>query len=301
MNYHLLEGLSILDLSERLPGPFSTFILHKLGANVTKLENADRGGDIFQGDEAKKYYPNFIDWYHNLNHSKEINMISFDTQQSKLELAIKKSDIILRPDNRFFNDLFKDHTLSSQQVIITLAGGKAQWKSIHDLNALALTETFSIHLEQNTGLPYLPFAGLGFGQFLATAMLAAWIKCLKTQTSVSETFYLQDYCIHILDILKTNHTSRPKKYLHNGLYPCYNVYQTQDKTFICLAALEEKYWEKLLEIFEFNLSLTDRFDTSGKIFCYLKDSFAKYSANDIMAKIKDQTICLTLVTTGQSN
>lgn len=292
--YRFLENLEILDLSERLPGPYSTFILGHFGAKVIKLENSDRGGDTFQLEEAKEHYPNFIDWYKNLNANKDIQCLSFSKQKDELFKAIASAHIIIKPENRFFNQLLSEVELKSDQVLITLSGGRDEWKSLHDLNALALTETFAIHLEQNSGLPYLPFAGLGFGQYLATAMLAARIKALESNSPIKQTLYLQDFCIQILDILKTQPSEQAKKYLHNGLYPSYNIYKSADGASVCLGAIEEKYWENLINCFDLNLKPLDRFDTSEKTFEYLKKTFAKYTAHEIKEKIKDNNMCLTL-------
>ena len=295
MKFDYLADVKIIDLSQRLPGPYGSFILQSLGAKVTKLENTDQGGDFFNSDSAKMFNPNFLDWYKTLNDQKKINTLSFSNELSTLVKIIKKYDLIIAPKNSFLQNLFSEYPLESTQCLIYLSGGKNQWRSLHDLNALSFTKTFKDHLYHNDSLPYLPIAGMSYGQYLATLSLAMLRKASKTNKAQQETLYLKDTCNFLLDALHSEQTNSPHKFLHNGLYPCYQIYKTKDDHYVCLAAIEEKYWNLFIKIFNLPLSEQDRFDKSEKTHSLLKKLFAKQTGHEINTKINNQSICLTIV------
>ena len=285
-----LENLNIVDFTTRLPGPLATMVLSHFGASVTKIENSDFGLDSFNSEEAKKFTPNFLDWYQRLNQEKEIKQLSFERDAKKIESHINNAEIILIPDSRFFNEFIKGFNLNNKAVI-KLSGGKEEWKSLHDLNALAMTKTF---LGQKKP-PYLPIAGIAFGQFLATAALAVLRKVEQTNKTLFETFYLKDTAQFIFDSIYSERKAVNGLFLHEGAFPCYNFYSTRDGKTLCLAAIEEKYWMRLLSLFNLELELNDRFDTSGNTQEILKNLFANHTASEIRQVISKTNICLSII------
>mgnify|MGYP003686852349 CR=1 FL=1 len=118
---NILDGVKVLDLPERLPGPFSSYVLSTMGADITKLENSDRGGDAFKSQEAKDHYPNFIDWYKQLNQSKKIAELSFGDQKEDFEKYIEAAQIIIAPENNFFKKYLCIEKLRPHQSVLFLA------------------------------------------------------------------------------------------------------------------------------------------------------------------------------------
>ena len=158
---------------------------------------------------------------------------------------------------------------------------------MHDLNVLALTKTF----EQSTGQepPYLPFAGMAFGQYISTFILAQ----LLSRTGMTQTIYMKDIILKLFDSLYFDGTSR-SKLLHQGLYPSYNIYKSKDGKKLCLAAIEEKFWTELISCFDLELNLQDRFDLSPKTRKKLEKRFANLESDEIRKKLKNKNICLTI-------
>ena len=74
MNSLPLDGLKIIDLSTRLPGPLSTKILRDLGANVIKIE------DVHYGDS---FNPTLAAWYRALNSDKNIVKLNFNRSEER--------------------------------------------------------------------------------------------------------------------------------------------------------------------------------------------------------------------------
>lgn len=295
MNLNFLQHLHILDFTQRLPGPLGSHLLTTMGAKTIKLENLDIGGDSFQSAESLHYNPNFINWYKNINENKEIIQISFSKEQEVLQSYIEQADIILAPAGQYFEKVLTSQRKTHEQVIIQIAGGREEWKYLHDLNALSLSKSFIQHVEDIQSPPYLPIAGICFAQYISTYVLAAYIQMLKSQQSISQTVYLSEVVPKILDTIHSEQVSHKEKFLHNGKYPCYNVYQTKDHSFVCLAAIEEKFWNNFVEAFQLNLTSESRFDATKQTKEILNKLFSNLTSYEIRAKINNTQTCLSII------
>ena len=292
----MLSNLTICDLSTRLPGPLATMALAHLGAKVLKIENTDKQGDPFPSQDIKRIAPNFHDWYTNLNKNKIIHQISFNKEQSKLKVLLESADIILMPNSKALKSLIAQLVESSAaRVIIFIAGSSGAHKAMHDINALSMTESFRFYLkhEQKPQMPYLPFAGISFGQQVATLSLAAYIKSTQENKTVKETIYLDQSIKRTFDALYSNTDISNGHFLHNGAFPCYQIYKTKDNHYISLAAVEEKYWENLIKNFNLPLTTEQRFDTTGKIKTLLENEFKQQSLEQILNKCINSECCLS--------
>tara|TARA_Y100000768_G_scaffold76268_1_gene53975 strand:+ start:10329 stop:11198 length:870 start_codon:yes stop_codon:yes gene_type:complete len=281
-----LNGVRVLDLTARLPGPLATYCLSLSGAEVTKIENSDWGEDPFK--ENLSGLENFQDWYRNLNKDKTIEIISFKDNQSRLIDAIESSEIIIAPHSKRIKKLILERArgscvfLDSSQTL----GG------MHDLNALAVTKTFALHLIESIAPPYLPFAGISFGQLLAQQALAAYIANRQSGKFEYDTIYLDESAKLILDSL---YSSFGPKVLHNGLFPCYNIYLLADGGHVALAAVEEHYWAEFNQVFNLNLTSEERLDTTGVTQEKIRNLFTNLTTNEIKEKLKNRQFCLTLI------
>src|SRR5215207_8389033 len=94
-----LEGVTILDFSHLLQGPFATQLLADMGANVIKIERAG-AGDMFRsltffakwvgGSES----PNFLAWNRN-KRSIALNLKSRKVHAILMDMA-KKADVVVQ-------------------------------------------------------------------------------------------------------------------------------------------------------------------------------------------------------------
>lgn len=292
MKYNFLNDLNILDFTTRLPGPLSTKLLCDFGAQVIKCENLDINGDLFNQKAIHKDVPHFKTWYQNINSEKELVKISFKDDEEKIGELINNSQVILIPESRYF-ETFLSRFKITDKLIIKLAGGRDEFRSLHDLNALGLTKTFKMHLVGNRELkpPYLPFAGIAFAQYISSFILAS----LRDTKKSTHTIYMKDIIEHIFDTLYAPEMDQEDRFLHNGAFPVYDMYTTSDGKILCLAAIEEKYWVNLIKIFSLNLEIEDRFDKTGRTCAILKDLFSKFTKNELQELIKNQNICLTFI------
>lgn len=289
----LLEGLKILDLTTRLPGPFGSNILEHFGAKVIKLESLTHG-DQFNNPDVYSLNPCFKDWYTNLNSNKTVLKKDFSNTDFFKEDIFKNIDALLLPDSKKIRDYIKDLP-NPPKVIIKLSGGIGEWKNLHDLNALSFVKVFSLHFRDAKTPPFLPIAGISFGQYIATAILASLLKAKNANIQVEETIYLKDTTEYLFNLFHSESFEKTPTQLHNGAFPCYNTYRTQDNKIVCLAAVEEKYWKGFREVFELNLKNEDRFDLSEKTSKLLEKTFSNLDTAAIREKTKNKDICLTII------
>ncbi len=287
----LLEGITIVDFSARLPGPLASQVLSSLGASIIKLENTDIGGDPFNNDAYTNDAPYFKDWYQQLNAGKEIVSLGFEEDKEKIKSLIESSDLILINESKYLLNYIKD--LSPKPTLI-ISAGKGQFRFLHDLNAMGVTKVFKEHLKNSSTPPFLPFAGMIYGQQLATTALALILKSQKTNEQLTQTIYLKDTTEDIFNLLHSDQYLPNGKFLHNGAFPCYNTYELKDGAYVCLGAVEDKFWIPFTQCFDLQLSVEDKFDLSGKVHNILKKLFAKYNSSEIKEKIVDKELCLTI-------
>lgn len=278
--------MKVLDLSSRLPGPYAGYCLALLGAKVFKVENTDWDGDPFNQKEVYEQSAHFKDWYQNLNHKKVIESFSFGSEEEKLIEHIRTSQLVIAPKSKKLKNLIEEHAIAPCSIVYVSAS-----KPMHDLNALGETITFKDHLKLSNHPPYLPFAGLAYGQFLAQVAQNQFIRALEKNSKESSVQLIDEVSKKLFDVL----ASENEEALHLGVFPCYQIYTTADHKHICLAAVEEHYWSAFCQCFNLDLAQYNRFDRSGETQEKLRKLFTKLDSSEIKDKIKDQQFCLTLI------
>ncbi len=88
-----LDGIIVLDLTNVLSGPFATYILSELGANVIKIEKPG-------GDDSRNYGPfesGKSGYFISLNRGKKSIVIDLKNEDDKkiFERLLLKSDILI--------------------------------------------------------------------------------------------------------------------------------------------------------------------------------------------------------------
>ena len=90
-----LSGLTILDLSRVLSGPYCTMLAADMGARVIKIEHP------VQGDDTRAWGPPFVAgesaYFHSINRNKESVAIDFKTARGRelLDALIARADVIV--------------------------------------------------------------------------------------------------------------------------------------------------------------------------------------------------------------
>ncbi len=301
-----LSGMKIIDLSHRLPGPLCGRILSELGAEVTKIEDHIFQDPFLSGLFAQ-FDSSFISWYENLNAGKKILRFDFNSivdQKTIHDLVISADAVIMGLPSKTREKLQitdEDLKLKKPMVVIELLASKHEKKSMHDLNAMAATGLLSLYVANKTdpivAPPFLPIAGISFGHKAATDLLAGFIQSMKSNETLFMKTYLDQVTEEILGIFWPAEDRKAKrtKFLHNGIYPCYSLYQTKDKNYVALAAVEEKFWLGFCEVFQLKTDL-DRFHHSdNRLFDQVALTLAAYTSAEIADKIENHDLCLSVI------
>jgi alpha-methylacyl-CoA racemase len=303
-----LKDLVIIDLSHRLPGPLGSHILNELGAKVIKIEDKVFS-DPFKEGLFKEIDPSFPIWYEELNKAKDIRKFDFKSGEDQKQICnlIKQADAcLLGIPEKIQNKLgiTKDFKESVDQpfVFLNMKANKNNTESLHDLNAMAELGLLDLFLANKTDNridpPFLPIAGITFGQQIATELLANYIKAVKSKQTIETTSYLLESASRVLTPFWSNKLrgTKQNKFLHNGLYPCYSIYKTQDGDYIALAAVEEKFWISFCQLFELEFSPQDRFKhDSNEVFSILEKLFLSKTSLEIKSLTSRQNICLSFL------
>jgi alpha-methylacyl-CoA racemase len=184
---------------------------------------------------------------------------------------------------------------------VELEASSTHNRAMHDLNALAISGYLSLHVAHETDAivapPFMPVAGIAFGQQVATQILANIIEAGRTKGFVKSVSYLHDTADAILNPFwsQTLRDQKKTKFLHNGAYPCYSLYRTLDGHYVAVAAVEDKFWIDLIETFSINLPLERRFETTENAFNAVASTFAKLTSDEIERRSQNKELCLSIV------
>jgi len=301
----MLKGLKIIDFTHRLPGPLAGKILSDLGAEVIKIEDI-KHKDPFLSGMFSEFDRSFENWYEELNKNKKIIRLDFKSPDIKKEIKelVKDSSgmiLSLGPKLKVSLGLTDEELKEFPMAVVELEASSTHNKAMHDLNALAISGYLSLHVAQETKEivppPFMPVAGIAFGQQVATQLLANMIESMRKGMFVKSVSYLHDTADTILHPFwsKTLRDQKKTKFLHNGAYPCYSLYRTYDHHYVAVAAVEDKFWADLIETFSINLPLERRFESSNEAFNAVSNVFAKLTTAEIERRSQNKELCLSIV------
>ncbi|MEU3273933.1 CaiB/BaiF CoA-transferase family protein [Saccharomonospora sp. NPDC006951] len=261
-----LAGVRVLDLSTLLPGPLASLMLAEAGADVIKIEREGRG------DEMRSYQPKFGSASANyavLNRGKRAfaaNLKNPDERERVLALAAE-ADVVLeqfRPGvaDRLGLGYRQVKAVNSDVVYCSITGygqkGKHAGKAGHDLNYLAESGLLGV-VTDSEGKPQLPvsvLADIAGGSYPAVVNI---LLALRRRDSSGEGAYLDVSMAHNLQVLAYGYVAahqgsgqwpRPGAEQLTGGSPRYQIYSTSDGRHVAVAALEQKFWERLAELID---------------------------------------------------
>ena len=302
-----LKGFTFIDLSTRLPGPLAGNLIGGLGAKVIKIEDL-QVQDPFNKGLFSEMDECFKEWYSSLNNKKEILRFDFKSKKDieKIHELVKKSDGVIMGLPPKVKKALKltnsDLELYKKPLcIIDLKASKTQVGSMHELNALALSGMLKLYVdgrkEKTLRPPFLPFAGISFGQKVGMDLLAGTLQAQREEKVVFISTYLFETNKEVFQPFWTETLQKGgrTKFLHSGLYPCYCLYRTKDNGYVALAAVEKKFWLKFCELFNLDIPLEQRFEKGERIFNKVSNLFLSLSKKEISDALKGNDICLSLV------
>lgn len=256
-----LAGLTVLDLSRVLAGPYATQLLGDLGATIWKVE---RPGE---GDETRAWGPPFVGgtsaYYLSVNRNKRSAALDFSDAAHRAALlrAAARADIVVEnflPGalERFGLDaasLRRDHP----ELVVCSITGYGQDGPYASLPGYDAVLQGFVGLQSVTGTPEGPALKVGValvdvltGAHAASAILAALVGRLRGGQGAHLDIALAEVGVHSLvnvaqGALSTGEPARRHGNAHPHIVP-YQTFQASDGAFV-LAVGNDAQWRRACE------------------------------------------------------
>ncbi len=274
----MLDSIRIIDLTWILGGPFATQLLAQMGAQVIKIEPPS-------GDQSRTYPPFTAEgdsaYYMSINRGKQSVVLDLKVPAAREALydLVKEADVIMygyTPDvpKRLGIDYESLQRINRRIVLGQLIGlhdeGPYAEVPCVDIIAQALGGIMSITGEPG-GKPIrmgYQIADLAAGLYLATGVLGALIKALKTGRGEKVQVSLLDCQLALL-------TWQAQRYFATGEVPTplgsrsssfapSQAFECGDGRYVAVSGVSDEFWSKLCKaISEPELAQDPRFATQA--------------------------------------
>lgn len=302
-----LEGIRIIDMAWLGPGPFCSFMLGDLGADVIHVYEAHperRGGPVlFLLD------PNMTPGLRNcrimgLNLKEEAGRSIF------YDLA-RTADVVMegfRPGvvKRLGVDYDTINQINPRIVYASLTGygQEGPYRDVvgHDVNYISVSGLLGM-TGPTGGAPAIPgpvIADFTGGMSAAIGILAALMargRSGKGQlVDVSMTDAVTEMTsIQINPYLHNNIIPKKGETMLTGYYPWYNVYETKDGKYLSIGALEPWFFANLCELLGCKQFVEHQFAEGEKreeLFKYLRETFLSKTRDEWVAILRQKDTCV---------
>ena len=313
----MFKDVVVLDFSRLLPGPYASMLLADMGAQVIKVEEPKKG------DYMRDFPPSVGEegaFYLAVNRGKKSIAIDYRTEEGRNQIyeLVKKSDVVLesfRPGamKAFKLDYETLKEINPKLIYCSLTGygQKAQVKDKagHDVNYLSLGGALNLiaHAGERPVIPGIQIADLSGGTFAALAISTA----LYNRNFTGEGKYLDiamlDGILSWYSIIGSqnylaNKEIQPGKLIFAEGVVCYNVYETKDKRYMALGALEQKFWQDFCTKIGRDDLIERQFEKAvpeNETYQELINIFAAKELSAWVELFADEDVCLTPVLNPQ--
>ncbi|MGJ3221306.1 CaiB/BaiF CoA transferase family protein [Geobacillus thermoleovorans] len=250
----MLHGIVVVDFSHYLPGPFASWRLAQLGAEVIKIEPPS-------GDRLRPFAEGRLFAAYNAG-KKSIGLdLKTDAGREQARRLAARADVVIesfRPGVMARLGLgYDDMCRMNEQIIYCSISGFGQQSSrsllgSHDLNYMALSGLLA-QLADERGRPVHPkitLADFIGGMAAAERILAALFARERTGKGAHLDVSLVDGLAAMMaGHFAIEHGGGPKTGLSelSGEVVCYQLYETKDGRYMSLAALEPHFWQRFCE------------------------------------------------------
>ena len=259
-----LDGIVVLDFTRLLPGPFCTQLLCNLGADVIKIE------DPQLGDYMRAVPPTIDDTSYPflmVNRGKRSLAVDLKTPEGQeiLRRLARRADVVVeqfRPGvmTRLGVD-YDGLAMMNPRLVYCSFSGYGQtgpYKDLpgHDINFEALAGILAVtgnRDDRRPAIPGVPIADLAAGFNAALAILAA----LRTRDATGRGEFIDvaiyDTAVVLMMLglaryLATGEEPVAGETLLTGVFPFYNLYETEDGRWLAVATVEPKFWTRMCEL-----------------------------------------------------
>lgn len=299
-----LEGLKVLDLTMNLPGPYMTWLLAVMGAEVVKVENPV-GGDYARALGGRQDSPFFAAVNRNKK-SLALNLKHPEGKKLLLEL-VDTYDVLVegfRPGTMERLGLNFDavSARNPRLIYVSITGyghdGPYRLRAGHDVNYLSLAGIIGMTgtRQGNPAIPGVQIADLAGGSLMALAgLLAAIIQRERTGRGQFVDAAMFDGAFSLATMVfggvqaGLEHAEAGKMLL-TGRFPCYGLYRTRDGKYMSLGALEFKFWENFCTTVNRKDLVGEQFG-GPEIVTEVEQIFASRTRDEWVGQMKDSDAC----------
>ncbi len=250
-----LHGITVLDFSELLPGPFFTQSLAEMGATVIKVERPPHG------DNARHLGAGAFEA---MNRGKQSVLLDLkdDTQRARVQALVATADVLVesyRPGvmARLGLDAATLRERYPRLVYVSLTGygQTGPWADLpgHDINYLAAAGVLAVSgapggaPELNFGLPVADLCG---AMYALSSMLAALFQRQVTGQGQHLDVALADCALHWMNPRIGSYRQAGADTLDAQraatlVKPAYGAFRCRDGIYLSVAALEDHFWQRL--------------------------------------------------------
>ncbi|SNR56026.1 CaiB/BaiF CoA transferase family protein [Actinomadura mexicana] len=308
-----LSGVRVLDLSTLLPGPLATLLLAEAGADVVKIE---RPGP---GDEMRTYRPVLGEVSANyavLNRGKRgfAADLKNAVERDRVLALASEADIVVeqfRPGvtDRLGVGYEEVRALNPRVIYCSITGygqrGPNANRAGHDLNYLAETGLLGVVVD-GAGKPPIPptvLADIAGGTYPAVMNI---LLALRQRDVTGTGCHLDISMTHNLHLLAYGYFAThqggggwpvPGKELLTGGSPRYQVYATSDGRHVAVAALEQKFWERLAGLLELPAEYLDERGRESEVIEVVGDLIGARPAEHWRKLFDGEDVCTVVVAT----
>ncbi|MFH1092086.1 MAG: CaiB/BaiF CoA-transferase family protein [Pseudomonadota bacterium] len=258
-----LERVKVLDLTMQLPGPYMTWLMAGLGAEIIKVENPE-GGDYARAIRSGADDPPL--GFNAINRNKKslaLNLKSGEGRELFLRL-LDEYDVVVegfRPGVMSSLGLDYENLRARQPrvIMVSISGygqdGPYRLRAGHDLNYLSQAGIIGMTgtRDGRPGIPGVQIADVAGGSLTA---LVGLLAALYQRGQTGKGQYLDaamfdgsfSMAVMLFGMVASGLTkpSIGGMFLNGGL-PCYGLYQTKDGRYMSLGALEFKFWNNFCQ------------------------------------------------------
>ena len=256
-----LSGIRVIDLTRLLPGPFATQLLSNLGADVIKVEDPEVGDYLRLVPPALDGTSYAFAMVNRNKRSVAVNLKEREGQEV-LHRLVASADIFIEQFRggvapRLGADYETLQRVNPRLVYCAFEGfganGPYAGRPAHDLDFEALSGILSVTGSDDGRpvIPGVPIADLASAFNAAFSILAALRRRDATGAGEFVDVSIFDTAISLMVLnfaryLGTGEIPVPGETLVTGQWAFYNIYETKDGRWISVAAVEPKFWTRLI-------------------------------------------------------
>ena len=293
-----LSGITVIDLSRLLPGPYCSMILADHGARVIAVEN-------------KRFMADGL-FFNTINRNKEHMSLNLKSEAGRqiFSKLIEKADVLMegfRPGvvDRLGVDYESVRKVNPEIVYCSISGygqdGPFRDRVGHDVNYLSFAGVLNLIGEPDRppSIPGIQIADVAAGGMnAAIGILLALFARENTGRGQYIDISMTDGMVGFLPVALyfqqlTGKDPRRADMVLSHRYACYNTYETADGRFLSIGAVENRFWKRLCEHFGVPEYATLQYDDSRRkeILDFMRATFRKKPLDEWDAELADLEIC----------